>query len=162
MTPWKSHKCPHSREWTHCMERAVVCPCIKSFIISRSLHDLWKPSHVKINSTQEILDMNVISRLIAPLLKSTSIGGFKKGTTLFRWPWGCMTHLSVIWIVSLRSLLIFAMIDDQGIICPCPFAFNFLSNMLILFFNMFYCHNPNLGLTTKVEAYKGEGQKEAW
>jgi hypothetical protein len=48
-----------------------------------------------------------------------------------------MAHLGMIWIISLKSVPIFSTIDDQEIIYPCFFAFNFLGNMLILLFNMF-------------------------
>jgi hypothetical protein len=43
---------------------------------------------------------------------------------------------SVIWIVSLRSVHVFSIIDDQKDIYPCLFAFNFSSNMLVLLFNV--------------------------
>jgi hypothetical protein len=52
----------------------------------------------------------------APLLKSTSFEGFKRGTTLFQWSWKCMTHAGVIWIVSSRSVLVFSMIDNWEVI----------------------------------------------
>jgi hypothetical protein len=47
-----------------------------------------------------------------------------------------MAHLGVIWIVSSRSVLIFFMIDDRKVIYPCLFRFNFLGNVLVLFFNV--------------------------
>jgi hypothetical protein len=47
-----------------------------------------------------------------------------------------MAHVGVIWIVSLRSVLIFSTIDDREVIYPCLFAFNFLGNVLILLFRM--------------------------
>jgi hypothetical protein len=71
-----------------------------------------------------------------PLLKAASIEGFMKGTNLFPWPWRCMTHLGMIWIISSGSVLVFSMINDQKVIYPCLFAFNLLGNMLILLFNM--------------------------
>ncbi len=73
---------------------------------------------------------------LAPLLRSASIEGFMKGTILFQWPWRCTAHLGVIWIVSSRSVLIFFMIDDRKVIYPCLFRFNFLGNVLVLFFNV--------------------------
>jgi len=45
-------------------------------------------------------------------------------------------HLGLIWIVSSGSVPIFSTIDDQKVIYFCFFAFNFLGNMLVLFFNM--------------------------
>ncbi len=56
------------------------------------------------------------------------------GTTLSQWPWRCTTHPNVIWIVSLRSVFFFSMIDDQEVIYPCLFAFIFLGNVLVVFF----------------------------
>jgi hypothetical protein len=73
---------------------------------------------------------------LVPLLRSTSIEGFMRGTTLFWWPWRCMAHPSVIWIVSLRNVFIFSTIDGRKVIYPCFFAFNFLSNVLVLLFNV--------------------------
>jgi hypothetical protein len=46
-------------------------------------------------------------------------------------------HLGMIWIVLLRNVLIFSMIDDQKVIDPCLFAFNFLGSMLVSSFNVF-------------------------
>jgi hypothetical protein len=46
-------------------------------------------------------------------------------------------HLGVIWIISLRNVPIFSTINDHEVIYLCLFAFNFLSNMLVLFFNAF-------------------------
>jgi hypothetical protein len=37
-------------------------------------------------------------------------------------------HLNVIWIISSRSVPIFSTINDQEVIYPCFFAFNFASN----------------------------------
>jgi hypothetical protein len=44
-------------------------------------------------------------------------------------------HLGMIWIVSSRNVFIFSRIDDWEVIYPCLFAFRFLGNMLIFFFN---------------------------
>ncbi len=45
-------------------------------------------------------------------------------------------HLSVIWIVSLHNVFVFSTIDNWEVIHPYLFAFNFLGDVLILFFNM--------------------------
>jgi len=47
-------------------------------------------------------------------------------------------HPDVIWIISLGSVFVFSMIDDWEVIYPFLFAFNFLSNMLVLFLNMLW------------------------
>jgi hypothetical protein len=47
-----------------------------------------------------------------------------------------MAHLGGIWIVSLGNVPIFFMIDDWEVIYPYFSAFNFSSNVLILFFNV--------------------------
>jgi hypothetical protein len=70
------------------------------------------------------------------LLRSASIEGFMKGTTLFRWPWRCTMHSSVIWIVSLGSVLVFFMTDNREVNYPCFFAFKLLGSVLVLLFNM--------------------------
>jgi hypothetical protein len=57
-----------------------------------------------------------------------------RGITLFQWPWRCMAYLGVIWIVSLESVLIFSIENDQEIICL--LTFNFSGDILILFFNI--------------------------
>ncbi len=59
-----------------------------------------------------------------------------RGTILFQWPWRCTTHLSVIWIVSLGNVPICFTINDQKLIYPYFFAFNFSVNVLILLFNV--------------------------
>ncbi len=46
-------------------------------------------------------------------------------------------HSNMIWIISLGNVPIFSIINNQEVIYPCLFAFNFLNNLLILFFNMF-------------------------
>ncbi len=73
---------------------------------------------------------------LTPLLKSANIEGFMKGINLFQWLWRCMMHLGVIWIVSLGSVLVFSTIDDQEVIYPCLFAFNFSGNVLIFLFSV--------------------------
>jgi hypothetical protein len=59
-----------------------------------------------------------------------------RGITLLQWPWRCMVHFGVIWIISLGSVPIFSMIGDQEVIYPCLFPFNFVGNVLVLFFNV--------------------------
>jgi hypothetical protein len=73
---------------------------------------------------------------LAPLLISTSIKGFMRGTTLFRRPWRCTLHLGGIWIIS-SSVPIFSTIGNWKVIYPYLFKFNFLGNLLVLLFNMF-------------------------
>jgi hypothetical protein len=57
-----------------------------------------------------------------------------RGTILFRWPWRCTAHSGAIWIISLGCVLVFSTIDDQEVIYPCFFAFNFSGNVLVLLF----------------------------
>jgi hypothetical protein len=64
------------------------------------------------------------------------VEGFMKGTNLFQWQWRCTMNPNMIWIISFRNMLIFSTIDDQEVIYPYLFPFNFSSNMLILLFNM--------------------------
>jgi hypothetical protein len=42
-----------------------------------------------------------------------------------------MAHLGMIYIVSLGNVLVSSTINDQKVIYPCPFAFNFLGSMLV-------------------------------
>ncbi len=79
-----------------------------------------------------LFNQQVQLRNLTPLLRFASIEGFIRGTILFRWPWRCMAHLSVILIISSRNVPIFSMIDDQKVIYPCLFVFNFLGNVLVL------------------------------
>jgi hypothetical protein len=44
MTPFETSCMPSLKEWAQCMERAVVCPYIKIFIVNWYLHDPKKPS----------------------------------------------------------------------------------------------------------------------
>ncbi len=92
------------------------------------------------NMTREIVASSVISQLagaaenLTSLLKSTNIKGLHEGHHFI-----LMTtevHLGLIWIVSSRSVPVFSMINDQEVIYFCFFAFKFLDNMLVLFFNM--------------------------
>jgi hypothetical protein len=70
---------------------------------------------VVIDPTWETVAMSVINRLIgatvkfSAIVKSASIEGFMRGTTLFRWR--CTTHLNAIKIISLGSVFVFSMID---------------------------------------------------
>jgi hypothetical protein len=52
---------------------------------------------------------------LIPLLKSTNIKGFMRGTT----------HLGMIWIVSSRNVLVFSTINNWEVIYSCLFAINF-------------------------------------
>jgi hypothetical protein len=70
------------------------------------------------------------------LLKSTNIEGFMKGIILFWWTWRCTMHPNMIWIILLRNVFVFSTIDDQEVIYPCFFTFDFSNNVLVLFFNM--------------------------
>jgi hypothetical protein len=83
-----------------------------------------------------LVDQHVQLQNLMPLLKSANIKGFMTGTTLFWWPWKCMAYMGTIWIVSSWSVPIFPTIDNREVTYPCLFAFNFLSNVLVLFFNV--------------------------
>jgi hypothetical protein len=66
---------------------------------------------------------------------------FMRGTTLFQWPWRCMAHPGMIWIVSSRIVLVFSTISNQEVIYPCLFAFSFSGSMLVFFktcFKLYY------------------------
>ncbi len=95
------------------------------------------------NLTREMVVSNVINRStsvasnLSAIVKTASIEGFMRCTTLFQWPWRCTMHLGVIWIVSFGSVPLLSIIDDWEVIYPRLFAFNFSSNVLILFLNMF-------------------------
>ncbi len=52
-----------------------------------------------------------------------------KGTFLFRWPWRCMVHLSVLWIISPKNMFIFSTIYDWKV-----FFFFFFFFFCIQFF----------------------------
>jgi hypothetical protein len=75
--------------------------------------------------------LSVINRPVGATMELNTIAkihkyGFMRGTT----------HLGVIWIISLGNVPVFSTIDDQEVIYPCLFAFNFLSNVLVLLFNV--------------------------
>jgi len=76
-----------------------------------------------------LVDQQVELRNLTPLLRSGNIKGFMRGTILFQWPWRCMAHSNMIWIISLGSVAIFSTIDDWEIIYPCLFTFNFLGSV---------------------------------
>ncbi len=61
----RHHVCPHSKEWVTCMERMVVRPYVKSFILSQSLHDqknqVFVANVVVIDLMWEMVALNVIS-----------------------------------------------------------------------------------------------------
>ncbi len=83
-----------------------------------------------------LIDQQVQLPNLTPLQKSVSIKDFMKGTTLFWWPWRCIMHLGVTWIISSRSVFVFSTIGDREVIYPYLFAFNFSSSVLALFFSM--------------------------
>jgi hypothetical protein len=45
-------------------------------------------------------------------------------------------HLDVIWIISSGNVLVFFTLDVRKVIYPCLFAFSFLGNVLVLFFDV--------------------------
>jgi len=83
-----------------------------------------------------LLDQHVQLWNLMPLLRFVSIESIMRGTILFQWPWRCMVHSSVIWIVSFGSVFVFFTIDNQEVIYLYLFAFNFLGSILILPFNV--------------------------
>jgi hypothetical protein len=82
------------------------------------------------------VDQHVQLWKLVPLLRSTNIEGFVKGTTLFWWPWRYITPPSVIWIGSSGNVLVFSMINGRKVIYPFLFSFNFLGSVLVLLFSM--------------------------
>ncbi len=83
-----------------------------------------------------LVDQQVQLHNLTPLLKFASIEGFMKGTILFRWPWKCMAHPGVTWIVSLGSAHLFHDRQSEDHLSFFIFAFNFLSDVLVLLFNV--------------------------
>jgi hypothetical protein len=129
----------------HCMEKAMLHLYIKSFIANLYMtqkDQTFVVNVVVINLMREtttqlsLINHQVQLWNLTPLLRSTSIEGFMKSTTLFQWPWRRTTHPCVIWIVSSGNVPIFFTIDNYEIIYPCPFAFKFSSSVLILLFNV--------------------------
>jgi hypothetical protein len=94
------------------------------------------------NLTWETTIWNVINQPTSAVVKPNVIvkirkyNGLHEGHHLCRWPWRCTAYSSVIWIVSLENVLIFSMINDQEVIHPCLFTFNFSGNMLVLLFSL--------------------------
>jgi hypothetical protein len=105
----------------------------------RSLLLMWwlLTQHGKQRLRMSLVNQQMQLQNLAPLLRPTNIEGFVRGTILFWWPWRCMTHPSMTFIISLRNMFVFSTIDDYKVIYPCFFAFNFSSNVLVLFFNVF-------------------------
>ncbi len=96
---------------------------------------------------RETVALSVINRLIGVVVKFNAIikirmyNGLHERYHFILMAMEMNDALGVIWIVSLGSVLDSSMIDDQEVIYPCPFAFNFSSNMLVLFlvcFNLYY------------------------
>jgi hypothetical protein len=77
---------------------------------------------VVIDSTWETMAMNVINRLANATVEFSTIAkihkykGFHKGHHLILMSWRCMVHMGMIWIVSLRRVFVFSMIDDWEVI----------------------------------------------
>ncbi len=107
-------------------------------------HEVFVVDVVVTDLTWETIAVSVISwptnatTKLNAIIKCISIEGFMKGTILFPWPWRCMVHPSMIWIISSKIMLVFFMIDNQEVICPYIFAFNFSDNVLILFSNLLW------------------------
>jgi hypothetical protein len=114
----KCHVCSCLKKWAWCMERVVVHLYVRNFITNQSLHDLRR--HVFVAMwwlliwrerrwfRMSLVDQQMQLRNLTPLLRSRNVKGFMRGTTLFRWPWRCMMHSSMIWIVSLGSVPVFS------------------------------------------------------
>ncbi len=85
---------------------------------------------------------NVINRPTSVVVELSAIAkihnykGLHKGHYFISMAWKCTMHSGVIWIISLRIVFVFSMIDNQRVIYLNLFAFSFLSNMLILFLNI--------------------------
>jgi hypothetical protein len=80
---------------------------------------------VVMDMTQKtVANLNVISWLVGATMKlSASIEGFMRGTTLFRWPWRCTSHLGMIWIVSPGNAFMFFTINNWEVIYFITFDF---------------------------------------
>ncbi len=63
-----------------------------------------------------LVDQQMYLQNLTSLLKSASIEGFMRGTILFHWPWRCIIHSGVIWIVSSKSVPVFSTIDNWKVI----------------------------------------------
>jgi len=84
------------------------------------------------NLTQKMVAMSVINRLTSVVAGLSTIANIRKYKRFHKGHhfmpmvvMRCMRHLSVIWIVSSRSVLVFSTITDQEVIYPCSFVFRF-------------------------------------
>jgi hypothetical protein len=128
------------REWWYALTSRVSLQV--DFYMTRE-NQVFIVDVVVTDPTWEMVASSVINQLVSVAMKLNAITkirkyreGFMRGTTLFQWPWRCMTHLGVIWIVSLGSVPIFSTIDNRKVIYPHFFSFNFLNNVLVLLFNV--------------------------
>ncbi len=142
----RHHVCPRSREWTRCMGNGTpLCQefhyesIFAWFEKTKFSLSMWRllTQHGRGWLWMSLINQQVQVWNLMPLLISASIEGFVRGTILLWWPWRCMTYLGTIWIVLSRSVPVVSTINDREIIYPCIFAFNFVSNLLVLLFNVF-------------------------
>jgi hypothetical protein len=104
---------------------------------------IWKDQVFVVNvvviaPTWEMMASSVISWLVGVVEELRTIVKIRKGHCFISIV--MEVHGSAIWIILL-SVPIFSTIDDQEVIYPCFFAFNFSSNILILLlacFNLCY------------------------
>jgi tRNA U38,U39,U40 pseudouridine synthase TruA len=99
------------------------------------------------NLTQEIVVSKVISWPASAAAKRNAIAKIYKYKRLHEEHHfilmamevhsACIVHLSMIWIVSSKYVLVFSTINDWKFIYLCIFAINFLNNVLMLFFKVF-------------------------
>jgi hypothetical protein len=93
--------------------------------------------------TEETMASSVITRPVGVAMKLNVIAkirkykGLHEGHHFIPMAWRCTMHLLVIWIVSSRNVPIFFTIDNQEVIYPYLFTFNFSSIVLILSFSVF-------------------------
>jgi hypothetical protein len=73
----RCHVCPRSKKWANCLERVVVCPYVKTFIMSQFLHDPKDQIF--------IIDVMVINLTWAMVVLS-----------VISWPIGVVTELNAI------------------------------------------------------------------
>jgi len=128
------HTFSHSREYVVQLSASVLAHNLANLCLGR------KP---KARVATKTVASSVINWLTSATTKLNAIAkipnmkGFKRSTFLFWWTWRCTGHLGVIWIVSLGNVLMFSIIDNQEVIYPCLFTFNFSNNMLVLFSRVF-------------------------
>ncbi len=110
---WRCHVCPCLKKWTCWMERMMVhefhYKLISTWLMkTKSLLLMWwlLTRHERRWLRVSLIDQQVQLQNLMPLLKSTNIEGFMKNIILFQWPWMCTVHPCVIWIISLRSVLV--------------------------------------------------------